>query len=179
MKWSSRNSEPMNHADTVTFLLLIAMAIAFVLFVVAIIGAMFSQPTTSARVNLRTATRQAPVTLHSDMPTTRDSVPVVTIYCEVSAYSPTVAETDGNPLITASGKRVYVGGIAADLDVLPFGSIVTIPGYNGGKPCQVVDTGSAIKGNKLDVFLWSTHEAVHFGRRHNVRVEVLYIPKAT
>jgi len=70
-----------------------------------------------------------------------------------------------------------VGGIAADLRVLPFGSIVIIPGYNGDKPCQVIDTGSAIRGAKLDVFLWSAHEAVHFGRRRNVRVRVLYVPK--
>jgi 3D (Asp-Asp-Asp) domain-containing protein len=82
-------------------------------------------------------------------------------------------------MTTASGKRVYVGGIAADLRVLPFGSIVTIPGYNGGDPCTVIDTGGAIQGNKLDVFLWSAHEAVHWGRRKNVRVEVLYIPRVT
>ena len=129
-------------------------------------------------VNHRTARRLAPQTLHVDYATTRDSSPAMTIYCEVTAYSPTVAQTDGNPLRTASGKRVYVGGIAADLSVLPFGSIVTIEGYNGGKPCEVVDTGSAIRGNKLDVFMWSTDAAIHWGRRRNVRVEVLYMPKA-
>jgi 3D (Asp-Asp-Asp) domain-containing protein len=30
---------------------------------------------------------------------------------------------------------------------------------------------------KLDVFFWKSDEAVHWGRRKNVRVEVLYIPQ--
>lgn len=111
--------------------------------------------------------------------TARALVPLKVIYCEISAYSPTVAETDGNPLRTASGKRVYVGGIAADLRVLPFGSQVIIPGYNGGNPCEVIDTGSMIRGNTLDVFFWKAQDSVNWGRRRNVRVEVLYIPKVT
>lgn len=108
---------------------------------------------------------------------TRSSKPVKILYMEVSAYSPSVAETDGNPHRTASGKHVYVGGIAADLRILPFGSIVIIPNYNGGKPCTVIDTGGAIRGLKLDMFLWSAHAAIHWGRRRNVRVQVLYIPR--
>jgi len=92
---------------------------------------------------------------------------------EISAYSPTAAECDGNPLRTATGKRVRVGGIAADIRVLPFGSLVIIPGYNNGKPCEVIDTGGAIRGLKLDVFLWSAHEAIHWGRRRNVPVTIL------
>jgi 3D (Asp-Asp-Asp) domain-containing protein len=96
---------------------------------------------------------------------------------EITAYSPTVEECDASPLVTASGKRVYVGGIAADLRVLPFGSQVIIPGYNNGQPCTVIDTGGAIKGNKIDVFLWGTHEAAHWGRRKNVQVQILRIGK--
>jgi len=127
--------------------------------------------------NFRTARRLAPVVLRSDIPVSRVSVPVATILCEVSAYSPTQSECDAAPLITASGQRVRVGGIASDWGVLPAGSIVTIPNYNGGKPCQVIDTGSAIKGNKIDIFLWSSHEAIHWGRRKNVKVQVLYRPR--
>jgi 3D (Asp-Asp-Asp) domain-containing protein len=130
-------------------------------------------------VNFRRERRLAAIVIPVEKVTTRASVPVKVLYMEISAYSPTVAECDGNPFRTASGKTVYVGGIAADLSVLPFGSIVTIPNYNGGKPCTVIDTGGAICGNKLDVFLWSSHEAIHWGRRKNVRVTVLYIPKKT
>jgi 3D (Asp-Asp-Asp) domain-containing protein len=107
----------------------------------------------------------------------RSEPPVKIIYCEITAYSPTVAECDASPLATASGKRVYVGGIAADLSILPFGSRVLIPDYNGGKPCTVIDTGRAIRGNKLDVFFWNPQDSVNWGRRRNVRVTVLYIPR--
>lgn len=100
------------------------------------------------------------------------------LICEITAYSPTVAECDASPTITASGKQVYVGGIAADLEVLPFGSIVRIPGYNNGDPCVVIDTGGAIQGNKLDVFFWTADEARHWGRRRNVPVTILYRPEA-
>lgn len=132
--------------------------------------------TSGDRTNFRTARRLAAVALPIDKVTTRASAPLKTLYMEISCYSPTVAECDGDPLTTASGQKVRVGGIAADLRVLPFGSLVIVPGYNNGEPCEVIDTGSAIKGNKLDVFLWSTDAAIHWGRRHNVRVEVLYIP---
>jgi len=150
-------------------------------FIVALILSLLLTPahaTSMDRTNFRTARRLAPAILHVDYATTRDSVPVVKVLLmEVSAYSPTVQECDSDPLTTASGKRVYVGGIAADWTVLPAGSIVSIPNYNNGNPCTVVDTGSAIKGNKLDVFFFSTDEAIHWGRRHNVKVQVLYVPE--
>lgn len=127
-------------------------------------------------VNFRTSLRLAAVVIRSEKVTTRLSKPIMVLSMEISAYSPTVAECDSDPMTTASGKRVYVGGIAADLRVLPFGSIVIIPGYHDGLPCTVIDTGGAIHGNKLDVFMWSEQDAVNWGRRRNVRVEVLYIP---
>jgi 3D (Asp-Asp-Asp) domain-containing protein len=161
--------------------------IALILFILALIlllVMMFSllvasQATAGDVVNFRTARRMASVTIPLDKVTTRASEAIAILICEITAYSPTVAECDASPLVTASGKSVYVGGIAADLRVLPFGSICIIPGYNNGDPCTVIDTGSAIKGAKLDVFMWSAHEAVHWGRRRNVKVQVLYIPKAT
>lgn len=128
-------------------------------------------------VNWRTARRLAAVVIRPEKVTTRAAEPIKVLYMEVSAYSPSVFECDSDPMTTASGKRVRVGGIAADLRVLPFGSLIRIPNYNNGDPCTVIDTGGAIRGNKLDVFLWSAHEAVHWGRRRNVRVEVLYIPR--
>ena len=179
MKWSCRKRAYYWFLDygEITFLLSILIMAAII--IVWMLVLLLTPKTASAGdiTNFRTATRQAPVTLHSDMPTTRVSVPVVTILCEVSAYSPTVAETDGNPFITASGKWVYVGGIAADPKVLPLGSRVIIPNYNNGEACTVVDTGSYIKGNRLDVFLWKTEDAIHWGRRRGVKVQVLFVPK--
>ena len=46
--------------------------------------------------------------------------------------------------------------IAADTSVLPFKSIITVPGYNGDRPVPILDRGGSIKGNRLDV-LYPTH----------------------
>jgi 3D (Asp-Asp-Asp) domain-containing protein len=54
--------------------------------------------------------------------------------------------------ITYSGvkvKRDLYSTVAADLSVFPVGTILFIPGYGYG---VVADKGSAIKGNKLDLF---------------------------
>ncbi|WP_010647325.1 3D domain-containing protein [Oceanobacillus massiliensis] len=54
--------------------------------------------------------------------------------------------------ITYSGvkvKRDLYSTIAADLDVFPIGTILWVPGYGYG---VVADKGSAINGNKLDLY---------------------------
>lgn len=181
MKWACRKRVHYWFLDYGEIAFVLSILIMAAIIIVWMLVLLLTPKTATAGdiTNFRTATRQAPVTLHSDKVTTRVSSPIAEIYMEISAYTPSVQECDGNPLITASGQRVRVGGIAADLRVLPFGSIVIIPNYNGGKPCTVIDSGGAIRGNKLDVFMWKTHEAIHFGRRRNVRVTVLYVPKAT
>lgn len=174
MKWSSRRPTRIDYSQIAIILLVAALVTLFVMLL-TLLGP--RQTSADDWVNLRTARRTAAVALPIDKVTTRYSEPIAILICEITAYSPSIQEYDSDPMTTASGKRVYVGGIAADLHVLPFGSICIIPGYNDGKPCTVIDTGGAIKGAKLDVFLWSAHEAIHWGRRRNVRVEVLYIPK--
>jgi 3D (Asp-Asp-Asp) domain-containing protein len=99
------------------------------------------------------------------------------ISSEITAYSPNVDECDGNPFRTASGQRVRVGGIAADVSVLPFGSLVLIPNYNDNQPCQVIDTGGAIVGTDIDVFFWTKREAIQWGRRKHVLIKVLRFGK--
>jgi len=80
---------------------------------------------------------------------------------KVTAYSPDERScgiwADG---VTASGYSVWTNGmklVAADTKLLPFGTILTVPGYNGGEPVQVLDRGGKIKGHRLDV-LYPTHE---------------------
>ncbi|MDX1681837.1 MAG: 3D domain-containing protein [Phycisphaeraceae bacterium] len=84
-----------------------------------------------------------------------------TIRMLVTAYSPDERScgkwADGK---TSSGYSVWTNGmklVAADTRLLPFKSIITVPGYNGGKPVPVLDRGGAIKGRRLDV-LYPTHE---------------------
>ncbi|MCC7042889.1 MAG: 3D domain-containing protein [Acidobacteria bacterium] len=69
--------------------------------------------------------------------------------------------------ITASGTAARAGVAAADPKVLPLGSIIRIEGaperHNG--IYTVLDTGPAVQGRQLDLYMWSCHEALAFGRR--------------
>lgn len=70
--------------------------------------------------------------------------------------------------VTASGTRAVRGTIAADTDVLPFGTIVYVPGYGYGR---VEDRGGKIKGRCLDLWYPSHGDAQEWGRKRlNVRV---------
>jgi 3D (Asp-Asp-Asp) domain-containing protein len=65
--------------------------------------------------------------------------------------------------------------VAADPAVLPLGSVVRIvsPSEVGGT-YTVADTGAAIKGRTLDIFMPDCAKAVRFGRR-TVVVRVLSV----
>jgi|KBSMisStandDraft_5_1062788.scaffolds.fasta_scaffold551095_1 3D (Asp-Asp-Asp) domain-containing protein len=75
---------------------------------------------------------------------------------------------------TAAGTAVRRGIAAADRDVLPPGSVVSLstgdPDFDG--VYTVLDTGPAVQGRVLDLYVWSCHEALAFGRR-TVSAEVL------
>jgi 3D (Asp-Asp-Asp) domain-containing protein len=73
---------------------------------------------------------------------------------------------------TASGRMVSRGVIAADPSILPLGSRVRLdhPGYSG--EYLVADTGSAIRGRRIDIWTPSSGEAMRFGRR-TVKLTVL------
>lgn len=88
--------------------------------------------------------------------------PARTITMKVTAYSADAAScypfADGQ---TATLHSVEANGgflVAADTDLLPFGTMLSIEGYNDGKVVPVLDRGGAIKGNRLDL-LFPSHEA--------------------
>lgn len=66
---------------------------------------------------------------------------------------------------TASGSNVRRGIVAADPRVLPLGTRISLNAgaYTGSY--VVADTGGAIKGKKLDIWISSCSEARRFGRR--------------
>ncbi len=74
---------------------------------------------------------------------------------------------------TASGKRARRGMIAADRRVLPLGTKVRVKNagrYSG--TYRVEDTGGAIRGRKIDIYMPSRGAARQFGKQ-TVKVEVL------
>jgi cystine transport system substrate-binding protein len=62
---------------------------------------------------------------------------------------------------TATGLPVGPGIVATDPTVIPLGTRMTIPGYGEG---VAADTGSAVKGAHIDVWLASCSEALAFTR---------------
>lgn len=68
--------------------------------------------------------------------------------------------------ITYSGVRVkrdLYSTIAADLKIFPIGTILFIPGYGYG---VVADTGSAIKGHKIDLYYETVDDVYkHWGKK--------------
>jgi 3D (Asp-Asp-Asp) domain-containing protein len=73
---------------------------------------------------------------------------------------------------TASGGDVRRGVIAADRRVLPIGTRVRLEAGSYSGEYLVADTGGAVRGRKIDIWVPSTGEAMRFGRRP-VRLTVL------
>jgi 3D (Asp-Asp-Asp) domain-containing protein len=86
-------------------------------------------------------------------------------------------------IVTASGVPVQSGVAAADPELLPVGSVVEIDSlpqkYNG--IYTVMDTGPAVQGRQVDVYMWSCNEALQFGRRpiHLTVLRLGWNPRAT
>ncbi|WP_412067022.1 3D domain-containing protein [Paenibacillus sp. alder61] len=77
--------------------------------------------------------------------------------------------------ITYSGVKVRrdkdtVSTIAADLKIFPLGTILYIPGYGYG---VVADKGSAIKGNKIDLYFATTKQVFKEWGKKEVEVQVI------
>jgi 3D (Asp-Asp-Asp) domain-containing protein len=73
---------------------------------------------------------------------------------------------------TASGRMVSRGLIAADRRVLPIGTRVRLQAGSYSGEYLVADTGGAVRGRKIDIWMPSTGEAMRFGRR-SVKLTVL------
>jgi len=75
--------------------------------------------------------------------------------------------------ITYSGAKVrrdLYSTIAADLNVFPLGTILFIPGYGYG---VVADKGSAIKGNKIDLYFETVEDVYSQWGKKTVKVYVV------
>lgn len=66
---------------------------------------------------------------------------------------------------TATGGGVRRGIVAADRRVLPLGTRIQISAGSYSGTYTVADTGGAVKGNVLDIWMPSCAEANRFGRR--------------
>jgi 3D (Asp-Asp-Asp) domain-containing protein len=107
-------------------------------------------------------------------------------YVIITAYTPSVWETDSTPFITASGKRISESYVAVSRDLLPkfpFGTKVKIfipdknlPGCGKeviGKSWivrYVEDTMNRRHSKKIDLVFFSREKAINFGKCRGVIV---------
>lgn len=108
-------------------------------------------------------------------PTVRTEIPVeavpstqTTVELELTAYCHCAYCTGSDDIgLTASGTVPTEGRtISADVQLYPIGTVINILGTD----YIVEDTGSAIKGNIVDVYFDSHDEAVQFGRKTIIAV---------
>lgn len=92
------------------------------------------------------------------------------LVCESTAYS-------GHGTTATGRKPVYnpngLSTIAVDPRVIPLGSKVYVEGYGYA---IAADTGGAIKGNKIDVYLNSDAACNSWGRKYGVNVYIIAYP---
>ncbi|RSK56854.1 G5 and 3D domain-containing protein [Bacillus canaveralius] len=91
-------------------------------------------------------------------------------YVDSTAYT---ASCNGCSGVTATGVNLNANPnakvIAVDPSVIPLGTKVYVDGYGYA---VAADTGSAIKGHKIDVFFAGTSEAYRWGRK-KVKIKIL------
>jgi 3D (Asp-Asp-Asp) domain-containing protein/LysM repeat protein len=97
-----------------------------------------------------------------------EATKVITV--EATAYT---ASCEGCSGITSTGINLKENPdakvISVDPSVIPLGSKVHVEGYG---TATAADTGGAIKGNKIDVFIPDYDDAVEYGRQQ-VKVEII------
>lgn len=133
-----------------------------------------AEATTTTTAPTETASLSSAVTAAAAPPVAAPSVAEVKPAENLLASAPQLynATSYSRPGRGASGMGVRFGTIAADPKVLPFGTRVRLDAGQYSGEYVVTDSGTAIKGRKIDIWLPTFHEACRFGRR-NVKLTVL------
>lgn len=128
-------------------------------------GAKVILPKVSAATTTTSVTSNAPI---SDTKTTASVEKELTM--TATAYTASCAGCSG---ITATGINLKANPnqkvISVDPTVIPLGSKVWVEGYG---EAIAGDTGGAIKGNVIDIFIPTKQEALNWGRK-TVKVKIL------
>ncbi len=79
-----------------------------------------------------------------------------------TAYTPSAAETDGDPRIMASGRQVYVGAVACPSH-LDFGTRIRIEGIGGTYTCEDRMAARYRNRPRFDILMNERERAIRFG----------------
>ena len=90
----------------------------------------------------------------------------------ITAYSSSPEETDDTPFITASGKYVHQGVVAANF--LPFGTKIKLPEIFGDRVFTVEDRMHENYNDRVDIWFSSKEEAIKFGSKIS-RIEIFAV----
>lgn len=95
---------------------------------------------------------------------------------DITGYSSTFDQTDGDPYITASNQNVRWGTVATNFpereEALPFGTKIRIPELFGDEIFTVEDRMNRRFNNRLDVWFPSRSQASQFGIHRDIAVEI-------
>lgn len=97
---------------------------------------------------------------------------------KATAYSASAEENAWGP-VDYFGNPLKLGTIAVDPKVIPLGTKVYVTGYSfsglpqGGMVATASDSGSAIKGNRIDIFVPGSRESVSKFGFQQVKLYVL------
>lgn len=130
------------------------------------------QPVQNKQTTAKPAAKPQPV--QNNETTAADKTPVANAAKEITVTATAyTANCEGCSGVTATGIDLKANPnakvISVDPNVIPLGSKVYVEGYGYA---TAADTGGAIKGNVIDVFIPSKEEAVQWGRKQ-VKVTIL------
>ena len=98
---------------------------------------------------------------------------VGTLDLTATAYAPTLQDNYPYGAVDYFGRPLVAGDVAVDPRVIPLGTLLWVTGYNspnlpsGGFLARAVDTGNAIQGDRLDIFINGSEATVsNFGIQH-------------
>ena len=97
------------------------------------------------------------------------SMSVQSVVLEATAYAPLEGVAggchDGDPHTTATGTKPGHGTVAVNPTVIPYGSVIYIPGGYGWGRAE--DTGGAIRqrSDLIDLWMSTRREAIMWGRQ--------------
>ena len=158
--------------------------------VVALVGTFYFQPTVEAKAQFTTDKTQQNIQqnfIQNDIQTTEQSQSQESQTQKPAKETPEKLEIESEFVSegqsfratayclkgrTASGAGVRRGIVAADRRVLPLGSRIQIEAGSYSGIYTVADTGGAVKGRILDIWMPSCVEAVRFGRK-SIKVSVI------
>ncbi len=95
-----------------------------------------------------------------------------TVSVSMTAYNSLPEQTDGNPFETAMGTTTRRGIVAANF--VPLGTYIKIPELYGDEIFVVEDRMNARYTNRVDIWMENYSDAMKFGVKHDVTVEVYY-----